>query len=160
MQTQTEIKDETLRWRSQAEAQLASIREMVEALTAAEDSDDDDAREEAETAIHEDALSVEVRTRWMSVNEYFQAAQATGLSQERLSRAELEPFKPAEFRILLCTGGPAVQITGELSEHGEPEAETIQLQGQDWFQPWQNAVISDEDRQVLARYVQCFHFGE
>lgn len=156
----TETKDETLHWRSQADAQLASIREMVAALTAAEESEDDDAREEAESAIHEDALSVEVRSGWMSANEYFQAVQATGLSQERLSKADLEPFRPAEFRILLCTGGPAVQIIGELSEHGEPEAEKIQLQGQDWFQPWQNAVISDEDRQVLARYAQCFHFGE
>lgn len=160
MQTKIEKQDETLHWRSQAEAQLASIREMVEALKAAEDSDDDDAREEAESAIHDDALSVEVRTGWMSANEYFQATQATGLSQERVSRADLKPFKPAEFRILLCTGGPAVQITGELSEHGEPEAEKIQLQGQDWFQPWQNAVISDEDREILARYAGCFHFSE
>ena len=54
----TETKDETLHWRSQADAQLASIREMVAALTAAEESEDDDAREEAESAIHEDALSV------------------------------------------------------------------------------------------------------
>lgn len=152
--------DNTMHWRSQADAQLASIREMVEALKAAEESDDDDAREEAECAVHEDALSVEVRTGWMTVSAYSQAVQATGLSQERLSKDDLEPFKPAEFRILLCTGGPAVQIVGELSEHGEPVAEKIQLQGQDWFQPWQNAVISDEDRQVLARYAQCFYFGE
>ena len=160
MQTQSETKDETLHWRSQAQAQLDSIKEMVAELVKAEESDDDDAREEATQRIYEDALSVEVRTRWMSVNEYYQAVQSTGLSQERLTRADLEPFKPAEFRILLCTGGPAVQITGELSEHGEPEAEKIQLQGQDWFQPWQNAVISDEERKILARYVGCFHFGE
>jgi hypothetical protein len=152
--------DNTLHWRSQADAQLASIREMVAALAAAEDSEDDDAREEAEQAIHEDALSVEVRTRWMSLNEYSQAVSVTGLSQERLSRADPEPFKPAEFRILLCTGGPAVQIVGTLSEHGEPETENLQLQGQDWFQPWQNAVISYEDRQILCRYAQCFYFGE
>jgi hypothetical protein len=158
MQTQTE--DNTMHWRSQADAQLASIREMVGALTKAIEDNDGDALEEAERAILEDALSVEVRTGWMSANEYFQAVSATGLSQERLSKADLEPFKPAEFRILLCTGGPAVQIIGELSEHGEPEASKIQLQGQDWFQPWQNAVISDEDREALARYAQCFCFGE
>jgi hypothetical protein len=152
--------DNTLHWRSQADAQLASIREMVAALAAAEDSEDDDAREEAEQAIHEDALSVEVRTGWMSANEYSQAVSVTGLSQERLSKADLEPFKPAEFRILLCTGCPAVQIVGTLSEHGEPETENLQLQGQGWFQPWQNAAISDEDRKILCRYAQCFYFGE
>lgn len=152
--------DNTLHWRSQADAQLVSIREMVAALIATEESDDDDARDDAVQAIYEDALSVEVRAGWMTVSAYYQAVQATGLSQERVSREDLEPFKPVEFRILLCTGGPAVQIVGELSEHGEPVAEKIQLQGQDWLQPWQNAVISDEDRQILARYAQCFNFGE
>lgn len=155
--------DNAMHWRSQADAQLASIREMVEALKAAEESDDDDAREEAESAIHEDALSVEVRSGWRPASEFYDALSIarSGYSDgQRPTAADMEPFKPAEFRILLCTGGPAVQIVGELSEHGEPVAEKIQLQGQDWFQPWQNAVISDEDRQVLARYAQCFYFGE
>jgi hypothetical protein len=154
MNTQIEAKDETLHWRSQADAQLASIREMVEALKAAEASDDDDAREEAERAIHEDALSVEARTGWLTLENW------NNLKNPPRNRERFDTLAPSEFRILLCTGGPAVQIIGELSEHGEPEAEKIQLQGQDWFQPWQNAVISDEDRQVLARYAQCFHFGE
>lgn len=152
--------ENTLHWRSQADAQLSSIREMVAALTAAEESEDYSAREDAITAIHEDALSVEVRTGWMPADAYSNAMSVTGLSQEKVSRDDLEPFKPAEFRILLCTGGPAVQIRGELSEHGEPEAEKIRLQGQDWFQPWQDAAISGEDRQILARYAQCFYFGE
>jgi hypothetical protein len=39
-----------------------------------------------------------------------------------------------EYRILLCTGGPAVQITGNLSSYNEPAAAT--LQHQDWFLPW------------------------
>ena len=152
--------DNTMHWRSEADAQLASIREMVAALIAAEESDDDDARDEARTTILESALSTEVRTGWIQASDYLQALSVTGLSQEKVTSADLEPFRPAEFRILLCTGGPAVQITGELSEHGEPVTGKIQLQGQSWFQPWQDAVISDEDREILTRYAQCFYFGE
>lgn len=43
---------------SQAQAQFDSIKEMVEELNAARESDDCDAIESAERRIHEDALSI------------------------------------------------------------------------------------------------------
>jgi hypothetical protein len=122
--------------RNQALAQFASIREMVEALKAADDTDDDTARE----AIEQDALSVEVRSGWASVG------------------ATLEPL---EFRILLCTGGPAVQIVGELTEHNE--AFEPRLQYQDWFTPWTDlhgADLPDDLAEILEAYCAVFYFGE
>jgi hypothetical protein len=124
----------------QAKAQLESIIEMVEALTEAEGHDNDDAREEAERAIHEDALEVSVRSDWYSLG------------------ADTDEMKPTEYRILLCTGGPAVQIIGTLNTHGEPV--TAQLQCQDWFQPWNFVVTTEDDKAAMLRYAQCFYFGD
>lgn len=100
----------------QGQAQFNSILEMVLALKAA--GDDDDAREEAEQAIQEDALSVQVRSGWYQ----------PGCAADDIMR------KPCEYEILLCTGGPAARIIGQVSDHGEPETATIEVQ--DWFQPW------------------------
>ena len=123
--------------RSQALAQLASIREMVEALIKAREDEDDDAYEDAERSIHEDALSVEVRSCWYipgSTDRY-----------------------PDEYRIMLCTGGPAVQIRGDLDQ-GSPS--TARLECQDWFKPWTDVDITPEDRKALIEYASCFYFGE
>jgi hypothetical protein len=56
-------------------------------------------RDDAEQMIHEDPLSVEVRSDWTTPGE---------------------EMTPAAFCILLSTGGPATRIRGELDEHGEP----------------------------------------
>lgn len=118
----------------QAKAQFESIQEMVAAL----DTDDDTARERAEQEILEDPLEVSVRTGWYSPGEHQPA--------------------PEEFRILLCTGGPAVQIIGLLDGNNHPwEA---RLQYQDWFEPWTDYHLSDEDADTLLRYCQCFYFGD
>jgi len=132
----------------QARGQYESIREMVAALNKAEEEcgAGTTGYEEAETAIQEVALSVEVRSGWYS------------LGQRDADTA------PAEFRILLCTGGPATQIVGDISEHGEPEKATMQFQ--DWFTPWTEWLGqgTDDDRQQieenLLAYARCFYFGE
>jgi hypothetical protein len=147
--------------RNQAIAQVKSIVEMVAALNcdydrleelrdqeerdadeseelaaleaaAGECSDQDEARER----IQEDALSVEVRSGWQSLGE---------------------PLEATEFCILLCTGGPAVRIVGELSQ-GEPSRAWIEYQ--DWFIPWTELVAAPIERDTLLAYCQCFYFGE
>jgi hypothetical protein len=50
-------------------------------------------------------------------------------------RSQIVGAKPSEFMILLCTGGPAVRIRGELDRYSEPEKPRIEYQ--DWFTPWQ-----------------------
>lgn len=55
--------------------------------------------EEAREAIQNDALSVDVRSDWHAPGDKGDAM---------------------EYRILLCTGGPAVQIIGELDQCNQP----------------------------------------
>lgn len=138
--------------KAQGQAQFDSIREMVEALRKAEaDRGESTYRgmdDEARDRILEDALSVEVRSDWHSVEQ--------GTARPTLT-------VPAEYRILLCTGGPACQIVGELSEHGEPE--TARLQVQDWFMPWTDMrpQVGPDDfdsEPILLEYARCFYFGE
>jgi hypothetical protein len=141
--------------REQAQAQFESIKEMVEALKAGGENyaaNNFKAYEDAQRAIHEDALSVEVRSDW----------HCLGTSNDD---------RPTEYRILLCTGGPAIQIQGELSEHGEPE--TARLMMQDWGLVWTeyrpHAGIGDEKgrpvldpnaQEILLTYARQFYFGE
>jgi hypothetical protein len=117
----------------QAQAQLQSIKEMVAALNA----ENEEQREDAQSQINEHPLSVEVRTDWFVPGRI----DAT----------------PAEFRILLCTGGPAVQIIGELDRHCQPES--ARLQYQDWFTPWEDCPLQSEDREALLTYAQQFYFS-
>lgn len=100
------------------------------------DWDEDDARQ----TIQEDALSVEVRSDWHTPGDS-------------------EDSKPTEFRILLCTGGPAVQIIGELNEHFEPDR--ARIQHQDWGTPWTEIFGLDASQvEALLTYCRQFYFGE
>jgi hypothetical protein len=133
----TEQRKEEDRAKDQAKAQLESIREMVKALKDAEEANDDSAREEAEQMIQEDPLSVQVRSGWHNPGE----------------KAENE-----EFEILLCTGGPAVRIIGELDEHNEPEWARIEFQ--DWFTSWMDYSLDSEEEEDVLTYCRSFYFGE
>lgn len=145
--------------RRQGQAQFDSIKEMVEALNAAHESEDvtSGAIDKAREAIQDDALSIQVRSGWYQ----------PGASDEDRS--------PAEYEILLCTGGPACRIVGRLSEHGEPE--TAQMEVQDWFQPWtpirpvagmtgskgskRDPLRPTYDSEpVMLEYARCFWFGD
>lgn len=129
----------------QAKAQLRSIIEMVEALNDAKRidriaGDCENEIEEAQRRIQEDPLSVEVRSDWHS--------PAAADYERHIS----------EYRILLCTGGPAVQIIGELSQFGEPES--ARLQHQDWFKPWTDYPLTKEEEESVLQYAQQFYFGQ
>ena len=114
-----------------AESQYEVLVEMVEALRKAQEDDDDDALEEAERAIDEDALSVQVRSAW--TNPGF-------------------PLGPDEYCILLSTGGPATRIVGKIGLHFEPVTAT--LEAQDWFTVWTPWFGADEE--VLLEYAGRF----
>ena len=108
--------------------------ELAELIMAAGECE---SRDDAEQRIHEDALSVEVRTGWYTPN-----------SEERQA--------PEEYNILLATGGPAARITGELRDS---EPSSARLQVQDWGTPWTDYWKTiDED--TLLTYARCFYFGE
>lgn len=138
--------------KEQGQAQFDSIKEMVEALEKAneqaqyrKDGNYDEANEDARRVIEEDALSVQVRPHWYSPGD---------LHADRA---------PAEYEILLCTGGPACRIVGQLSSYGEPETATMEVQ--DWYQPWtamRPRVGPDnyDSEPVMLAYARCFYFGE
>jgi len=121
------------RAKRQAEAQIESIIEMVEGL----DTEDDERREEAEQTIHEDPLEVSVRGGWCS----------PGVEAE-----------DEEFLVLLCTGGPAVRIIGDLNKYNKPENVTVQYQ--DWFTPWIDFQMTDEQEEAVLKYAQQFYYGD
>ncbi len=94
--------------------------------------------DEARQYIEEDALSVQVRdTQWKSPGQ-----------------AE---YGPDQFEILLCTGGPAVRILGEL-DHGD-EPSRAWLEYQDWGTPWTEYYGDNFDAPTLLEYARCFYFG-
>lgn len=118
--------------RQQALAQLESIRELVSALGGSGDA-------AAQEEILNDALSVEVRGPWYVPFED-------------------PPDDPEEFRVLLCTGGPAVRIVGRL--HDGPSPVDPRIEYQDWGTPWTTLEpLSDDDRQNLQIYCDQFYFG-
>lgn len=100
-----------------------------------EEAGDCKGRDDAEQRIHEDPLSVEVRSDWVTPGSAMEAG---------------------EFMILLATGGPAVRIMGELDEHGEPYRAWLEVQ--DWFKSW-TEYFEPGLGDVLLTYSRCFTFG-
>lgn len=107
------------------------LRELMDA--AGNCSDEDEARE----TIQEDALEVSIRTGWYSPGD----------------KPEAE-----EFKILLCTGGPAVRIVGELDQYNQPSRAWLEYQ--DWFTPWIEYHGENVDAASLLTYSQQFYFEE
>jgi hypothetical protein len=94
--------------------------------------------EEARERIQEDPLSIQLRSGWYAPGE--------------------EKPDAEEFEILLCTGGPAVRIVGDL-DGGQPDRPRLQYQ--DWGTPWTEYFIeNDSDREALQTYCEQFYFGE
>lgn len=94
--------------------------------------------DDAQRAIDDDPLSIQVRDGWKSPG-----AESEG---------------PEEYEILITTGGPAARIIGQLGEHSQPTSARFEYQ--DWFQPWTEVIFTSEDHKTLVDYVNCFYFGD
>jgi len=155
---------DTDRAEGQAKAQMESITAMVERLEHARECDGDDCEltneqiydglnlyapsseatdkdhemyhdeDNAYEAIQEDPLSIQVRSGWFTPGEDMVAV---------------------EFEILLCTGGPACRIRGDLGNYNEPNRAYMEYQ--DWGTPWTQYFQVDSD--ALLTYAQQFYFG-
>ena len=128
--------DEEIRAAFEARAALAhwqdeNAEELEELITAAGDCTDED---EARDRIMEDPLEVQVRSDWTNPGE---------------------EMTPSEFMVLLCTGGPAVRIVGELDQYGEPCRAWLEYQ--DWGTPWTRYFGADSKN--LCRYASHFFGG-
>jgi hypothetical protein len=107
--------------------------ELAELEAAAGDCESE---EDARERIQEDPLSLEFRSDWVS------------------SKSDMEI---SEYRLLLTTGGPAVQIVGDIEDG---EATSARLQVQDWGTPWTEHILTGDDHDTLMAYVSVFYFGE
>jgi len=113
----------------------AELADLESAVTIdGQELDADECRER----IAESPLSVEVRSDWHTPGDE-DAAQ------------------PAEYMILLSTGGPALRIVGDLSQHCEPTS--ARLEYQDWGTPWTEYIVTGSDHYALMTFVGCFYFG-
>jgi hypothetical protein len=136
--------EDNKRAREQASAQLASIEELVKCLEHAKECDTADCgadcphdETEAREAIMGDALDVQVRGEWHTPGA-------------------MDGATPYEYKILLCWGGPSVQIIGTLDEHNQPDSATLQYQ--DWFTEWMDYPVTEEEEQLVITYAQQFYF--
>ena len=82
-------------------------------------------RDGARDAIYETPLSVEVRSGWHSVGE--------------------DAGEPEEFRIVLCTGGPHVELSGDIGG-------TVRVVFEDWGESGEYYPDADE-RAALEQFV-------
>ena len=96
--------------------ELADLEEQ-----AGEFADQDEARD----AIYETPLSVEVRSGWHAVGD--------------------DAGEPEEFRIVLCTGGPHVELTGDIGD-------TVRVVFRDWGESGEYYPDADE-RSALEIFV-------
>lgn len=114
----------------QAQAQLDEIQRLSDLLDA--DPDNDDLQDE----LRDLALTQEVRSTWTSMDQ---------------------DLEPDEYRLLLCTGGPAVQVVGQLDSAGDPCTAT--LQHQDWGTPWADVNLTRPETELLVWFAQTFYWG-
>ena len=84
-----------------------------------------ESEDEARDAIYETPLSVEVRSGWHSVGE--------------------DAGEPEEFRIVLCTGGPHVELTGDIGG-------SVRVVFSDWGESGEYYPDADE-RAALGTFV-------
>ena len=125
-----ELKEESrLELRAWEVANLDEVDALREAANGC--NSEDQARE----AIQEHPLSLEVRSAWDVVGG---------------------DTSPAEFRIVLCTGGPHVEIRGELDQYQQPSRAWLQYQ--DWGTPLTQ--YFDIEQSTLLEYCHQFYFGE
>lgn len=138
------VNEETVRAAQQAGAQLVSIEELVACLEHAENCADPSCGadcphevDQAREAILGNPLEVQVRGEWHSPGA-------------------LDACAPYEYKILLCWGGPAVQIIGTLDARNQPD--TARLQYQDWFIEWIDLPLTVAEEETLVKYAQQFPF--
>ena len=113
-------------------AVLETITEFSDRSETVENSSQEE--DDLQQAIHEYPLSLEFRSDWHTAGE--------------------EP-ELAEYKLLICTGGPAVQITGRCDQYGC--AETATLQHQDWGTPWTDVYgLSIASEKNLLWFAQQF----
>jgi len=112
-----------------------SDEEKAELTELQGEAGDIESQDDARTRIGESALSVEVRSGWVTPGD---------------------PLEAEYFQILLTTGGPALRIMGELDETHQPDRAWLEHQG--YGTGWSQYSYIEQD--TLLEFCNCFYFGE
>lgn len=81
--------------------------------------------------------------------------EADEAAREAIQNDPLSVEIVKQYEILLCWGGPACRIVGDLDEYGVPE--TAHIEYQDWFTRWTEYPCSED---ILLEYAREFYFEE
>lgn len=116
-------------------------RFILDELDWAADPDHEAIAEAIRERVNEHPLEIQVRSDWHALGE---------------------TPETAEFYILLCTGGPAVRIRGELRDGCVVHC---WLEHQDWGTPWANCYLQNAENALtwydaLTWYAECFYWEE
>ena len=138
---------------SQAHAQADNVAELFQAYTALNDGHADqyeydgqpfeDADEVIER-VNEEPLSIELSTGWVSYSEW---GAFSGEWHGKSTQA-------TAMRIVMCTGGPHVEIHADIDEHGQPEGATIHAQ--DWGTRLERVPMNSKQQAALDWFVSQF----
>lgn len=120
-----EAEDDWQAWETEYDLELAEIQEAA---------GDCESRDDAQERLDESPLSVQVRSGWEDPG------------------TDLTAY---EFEVLLCTGGPAVRIRGELDEYKQPDRAWMEYQ--DWGTQW--TPYHGAEQATLLAYCNTFYFG-
>ena len=139
--------------------------ERNDLISATQDPESDDEQAEAEAALRDwDAEFLEelddllaTAGEWKDWDEVEAAVQESPISVEKRSGWGLVGYElvAEEFRIVLCTGGPHVEIRGEL-RGGMPYRAYMQYQ--DWGTPMTQYFGADAN--AILDYCNQFYYGE
>lgn len=115
-------------WEGEFPDEAEELRELE--AQAGECSDQDEARQR----IHEDVLSIEVRSDWVTLQDWTDST-------------------PGEFQIALTLGGPTIYLRGELDGNQEPYRAWLEVSDGGGLQDWTRG-----DVETLLAYARCFSF--
>ena len=104
-----------------------------------QESNDYNQQDELRESVLNSALSIQFRSGWYS----------SLYDRVRIGQ-------PAEFKILLSWGGPALRIIGEIEENFSINPK---LQYKDWGTPWIDFEITEDQQKALNWFCNCFYFG-
>jgi hypothetical protein len=121
--------------KQEAKAQVEHVLSLMNRLWAAQEADDWRQVEEAQERIYEEPLEVAVRSDWHAPGE-------TG--------------EDAEYKILLCTGGPHVEIRGNLNRYGEPA--DARVLSNDWFEGNERLPLEEDEAEAVMEFARFFSY--
>ena len=126
---------------------MDSIIAMVERLEHAGECKNDDCKETCQDHDGQEGIDC--------YHDEDKAREA--ITEDALEVATSKEFDGSRrFMVLLCTGGPAVRIIGELDEHNQPDRAWLEYQ--DWGTPWTEYYGDNFNREALLTYSGQFYF--